>query len=202
MSNYVRQNLQPGETVDYMGHVSWAFALRHAEIVFACSLPFFATEAKAFAALLLLIASILAISGWILVHTSEYAVTDRRVIGKYGWVGRQSVDVLLTKVTGVVVANTVLGRVCGYGDVVVDAAGVSRRLVAMHNPQAFVSAVYKCVDSSPTAASVQPAQRRPAGPSSGNQALPPGWYPDQNDTARLRYFDGQKWTSRTARTDQ
>jgi hypothetical protein len=161
-----------------------------------------ANELAALGTLVLLIAIMLAISGWMLVQTSEYAVTDRRVIGKYGWLGRQSVDVLLTKVTGVVVANTVLGRVFGYGTVVVDAAGVSRRLVAIHNPQAFVSAVYKCLDSSPTAAYVQPAQRRPARPPNGHQTIPPGWYPDQNDTALLRYFDGQKWTSRTARTDE
>jgi hypothetical protein len=202
MTNYIRQNLQPGETVDYMGHVSWVFALRPAAILFACSIPLFLTEAKPFAGLLLLIAITLAIYGWILVQTSEYAVTDRRVIGKYGWLGTQSVDVLLTKVTGVVVANTVLGRVFGYGTVVVDAAGVSRQLVAMHNPQAFVSAVYKRLDSSPTAAYVQPAQRPPASPPNGHQTIPPGWYPDQNDPTLLRYFDGQKWTSRTARTGQ
>ena len=201
MTNYIRQNLQPGETVDYMGYVSWVFALRRAAIVFACSIPLLIAQAKPFAGgLLLLIAITLAISGWILVQTSEYAVTGRRVIGKYGWLGRQSVDVLLTKVTGVVVANTVLGRVFGYGTVVVDAAGVSRQLVAMHNPQAFVSAVYKRLDGSPTAAYVQPAQRQPASPPNGH--LPPGRYPDQNDPTLLRYFDGQKWTSRTARTGQ
>jgi Protein of unknown function (DUF2510) len=73
---------------------------------------------------------------------------------------------------------------------------------AMHNPQAFVSAVYKRLDSSPTAAYVQPAQRQPASPPNGHQTIPPGWYPDQNDPTLRRYFDGQKWTSRTARTGQ
>jgi hypothetical protein len=46
MTNYIRQNLQPGETVDYMGHVSWVFALRSAAVVFACSIPVFTTKAK------------------------------------------------------------------------------------------------------------------------------------------------------------
>ena len=203
MTNYIRQNLQPGETVDYVGHVSWVFALRWAAVVFApLAILSFGVGAKAFGTLLLLVAIALAVRGWILVQTSEYAVTDRRVIGKYGWLGRQSVDVLLTKVSGVVVANTVPGRVFGYGTVVVDAAGVSRGLVAVHNPQAFVSAVYKRLDSSPTAAYVQPAQRQPASPPNGHQTIPPGWYPDQNDPTLLRYFDGQKWTSRTARTGQ
>jgi Protein of unknown function (DUF2510) len=25
----------------------------------------------------------------------------------------------------------------------------------------------------------------------------PGWYPDQNDSSLMRYFDGQNWTSQT-----
>jgi hypothetical protein len=47
MTNYIRQNLQPGETVDYMGHVSWVFALRQAAVVFACSIPLFNTRPRA-----------------------------------------------------------------------------------------------------------------------------------------------------------
>jgi len=31
-------------------------------------------------------------------------------------------------------------------------------------------------------------------PSSG---LTPGWYPDQNDHAMMRYYDGRVWTSET-----
>ncbi|MDT5348862.1 MAG: hypothetical protein QOH91_2149 [Mycobacterium sp.] len=27
----------------------------------------------------------------------------------------------------------------------------------------------------------------------------PGWYPDQNDSSMMRYFDGQSWTSETRR---
>ncbi|WP_169811154.1 DUF2510 domain-containing protein [Nocardia amamiensis] len=28
-------------------------------------------------------------------------------------------------------------------------------------------------------------------------ALAPGWYPDNSDPARLRWFDGQRWTDTT-----
>jgi hypothetical protein len=153
---YVDRNLQPGETVDYVDHVSWVFALREAVALSAIAvfMAFLATRptldgsaaAWLLPALPLVPAVVMGIRGWILVRTSEYAVTSRRVIGKYGWLSTQSVDVLLTKVTGVVVVNTALGRVFGYGTVAVDAAGVSRQLVAMHDPQAFVSAVYKRLD--------------------------------------------------------
>jgi len=39
----------------------------------------------------------------------------------------------------------------------------------------------------------QPVAQQPA-QSSG---LTPGWYPDQNDHAMMRYYDGRVWTSET-----
>ncbi|WP_066976626.1 DUF2510 domain-containing protein [Mycobacterium sp. 1274761.0] len=39
----------------------------------------------------------------------------------------------------------------------------------------------------------QPAPSQP--PPSGS--LAPGWYPDQNDHRKMRYFDGRVWTSET-----
>jgi hypothetical protein len=98
-NTYVQQNLQPGETIDYIGHVSWVFALHRAAIVLPASILLFATPAKPLAVIMLLIAIMLAISGWVTVQTSEYAVTNRRVIGKYGWLAKESATVLLTKVT-------------------------------------------------------------------------------------------------------
>ena len=39
----------------------------------------------------------------------------------------------------------------------------------------------------------QPVAQQPA--QSGG--LTPGWYPDQNDHAMMRYYDGRVWTSET-----
>jgi uncharacterized protein DUF2510 len=36
-----------------------------------------------------------------------------------------------------------------------------------------------------------------APPASFSQPGSPGWYPDANDPASVRYFDGQNWTSNT-----
>lgn len=43
----------------------------------------------------------------------------------------------------------------------------------------------------------------PAAPFFGGPVLPPaGWYPDQGRPDRLRWWDGQQWTPRTATVDQ
>jgi len=40
----------------------------------------------------------------------------------------------------------------------------------------------------------QPVVRQP--PATGG-SLTPGWYPDQNDPALMRYYDGRVWTAQT-----
>jgi uncharacterized membrane protein YdbT with pleckstrin-like domain len=100
------------------------------------------------------------VRGWIFRMTAEYAVTDQRVIGKYGLVSQESIDVRIAAITGVTTSNTLPGRIFGYGTVWVNAAGTRDQLVAMNHPKAFESAVYnrlsKATAASPSAAYAAP----------------------------------------------
>jgi uncharacterized membrane protein YdbT with pleckstrin-like domain len=100
------------------------------------------------------------IRGWIFRMTAEYAVTDQRVIGKYGLVSQESIDVRISAITGVTTSNTLPGRIFGYGTVWVNAAGTRDQLVAMTHPKAFESAVYNRL-SKATAASPSDAYGAP-----------------------------------------
>lgn len=66
---------------------------------------------------------------WLLVRsvvyrmTTEFAVTDRRVLIKTGFVARYAYEVSLRRVEGVHVSQTVLGRMLGYGTVMVNGVG-------------------------------------------------------------------------------
>jgi uncharacterized membrane protein YdbT with pleckstrin-like domain len=108
------------------------------------------------------------VRGWIFRMTAEYAVTDQRVIGKYGLVSQESIDVRIAAITGVTTSNTLPGRIFGYGTVWVNAAGTRDQLVAMNHPKAFESAVYHRL-SKATAASPFDAY---AGPVLQSQAAP------------------------------
>jgi len=55
--------------------------------------------------------------------TSEFGITDRRVIMKQGWIARRSVEVALTKVEGAIVNQGLLGRILGYGTIIVRGTG-------------------------------------------------------------------------------
>jgi hypothetical protein len=44
----------------------------------------------------------------------------------------------------------------------------------------------------------QTVVRQPAAPQAApSSGLTPGWYPNQNDHAMMRYYDGRVWTSET-----
>lgn len=55
--------------------------------------------------------------------TSEFAVTNRRVIIKVGLVSRKTVELKLDKVESIGVEQTIPGRILGYGTIVVRGTG-------------------------------------------------------------------------------
>ena len=95
-----------------------------------------------FAALFLLGAVFDLIRAFIFLKSSEYVVTDRRVIGKYGFIRRNVVDVLLTQVSGVTLNQSIPGRLFRFGTIWILAGGARRNLIYVKAPLKFQAAVY------------------------------------------------------------
>jgi uncharacterized membrane protein YdbT with pleckstrin-like domain len=55
--------------------------------------------------------------------TSEFAVTNRRVIIKVGLISRRTVELKLEKIESIGVDQTILGRILGYGTITVRGTG-------------------------------------------------------------------------------
>lgn len=64
--------------------------------------------------------------GLIFYYSSEYAVTDRRIVMKTGWVQRRTLELFLDKCEAVRVDQSVLGRVLKYGAVIIIGTGGTR----------------------------------------------------------------------------
>ena len=82
------------------------------------------------------------IKGLIVFKTSELAITNQRIIGKAGFVSRDTVELKYEKIESLSVAQGVLGRIFGCGTVVVRGTGgtaVSFQFIA--NPVAFKNKV-------------------------------------------------------------
>jgi len=58
--------------------------------------------------------------------SSEFALTDRRLMAKIGIIATRSFELLLPKVESVAVEQGILGRLFDYGTVVVIGTGGSR----------------------------------------------------------------------------
>jgi uncharacterized membrane protein YdbT with pleckstrin-like domain len=109
MASYVDSNLMSGETVLYQSRVSlWSLS---GLILLGVLL------------LVIGIGLIFLIWAYISYKTTEFAVTDKRIIAKTGLVSRNTVEMFLDKVESLNVTQTVLGRILDYGTVTIRGTG-------------------------------------------------------------------------------
>jgi len=66
---------------------------------------------------------LLAIGPAIRYVSSEFAVTDKRVLAKHGFIERESIETLLTKVEAISVDQGIVGRVFDYGTITITGTG-------------------------------------------------------------------------------
>jgi uncharacterized membrane protein YdbT with pleckstrin-like domain len=128
---YIEQNLMPGEQVIYRAKLHWIVFLSPiilGLVGVVILLPGLAnSDMQALGGcgggILLLLAALSGVSAVISYTTSEFALTNKRVLVKVGFIRRHSLELLLTKVEGVGVDQGILGRMLGYGTIVVTGTG-------------------------------------------------------------------------------
>ena len=133
---YVRRVLQPGETIVYATKLHWLIYIHAIWPAIACLVLAVAAIATSdnynltlalgiAAALFALLALWEALRKFIRRATTELAVTDHRVIYKSGLLSRHTIEMNRDKVESVDVDQSLLGRIFGYGTVVVRGTGGS-----------------------------------------------------------------------------
>jgi uncharacterized membrane protein YdbT with pleckstrin-like domain len=124
---YVESQLLPEEQVTYRAHLSKLLFLPAIGVsILAVTAAVFTSEVMnlwPLAAALGAIAAILFVGELILYTSSEFAVTDRRVIIKVGWVKRRTMETMLGKIEALGVEQGVVGRMFGYGTITVTGTG-------------------------------------------------------------------------------
>ena len=130
---YVDQNLMPGEVVEYRARLHWIIYAGPAVLGFlGLLLVLAAVGGRSLLALVglgvfvLAVAGLMFLSRWITDKTSEFAVTNKRVVIKVGLVRRHTLELLLSKVESVGVDQGVIGRILDYGSIVVVGTGGTR----------------------------------------------------------------------------
>jgi uncharacterized membrane protein YdbT with pleckstrin-like domain len=145
---YVDEVLQPGETVLFVSTIHWlvywpAILLIVAAVAAALLLPPGGSPLVPWVSFLCFaIGLVSAARAWFKRWTTEIAVTDRRIIYKRGFIRRHTIEMNMDKVESVDVNQSLLGRLFGYGDVLVRGTGVGfEPLQMIESPIEFRNAV-------------------------------------------------------------
>ena len=109
--SYIDDSLIEGERVLHRARVSWwsQFGL----ILLGVLL------------LVVVIGLFFLVAAWIKVRSTEIAITNRRVIAKFGFIQRETVEINLDKVEALRVDQGVMGRMLNFGTIFISGAGTS-----------------------------------------------------------------------------
>jgi uncharacterized membrane protein YdbT with pleckstrin-like domain len=109
--SYIDDSLIEGETILHRARVSWwsQFGLILLGILL----------------LVVVIGLGFLVAAWIRVRSTEIAITNRRVIAKFGFIKRHTVEINLEKVEALKVEQGFLGRMLNYGTIFISGAGTS-----------------------------------------------------------------------------
>ena len=137
--SYIEKHLIPGESLQYQTQLHWIVMLGH-----ACLAAFF--EAAGIALLVFswnakksgeihsnaliwvaiaafVVGSILFAVGLVRRNATVMALTNKRVIVKTGLASRRTIEILLSRIESVVVEEPAMGRMLGYGTVIIRGTG-------------------------------------------------------------------------------
>ncbi len=102
MSSYVRDNLITGEQVVYETRLHWITFISLKGVFTLFIVP--------------LIAYL----------TSEFAITNKRIMIKTGFISRNTFEMNLSKIESINVNQSILARVLGYGTIIIMGTGSTR----------------------------------------------------------------------------
>jgi len=144
--SYVDNHLLRDEIVIYRTQLHWKVFITPAvfTVIVLALFMLIVTKAgyKHLELLLLIPAVFFFLSAYIARKSSEFAVTNKRVIMKAGVIQTRSLEILLNKVEALAVNQTLLGKMMNYGDIIITGSGGTKELYeGIEDPLAFRKAV-------------------------------------------------------------
>ncbi|MGC1855116.1 MAG: PH domain-containing protein [Candidatus Aquirickettsiella sp.] len=116
---YIDKTLLPDEKVIYRSHPHWIVVFRSliGLILIAAFLMMGARHTLLIICLFSLLGLAACISGMIVYYSSEFGITDKRVIMKSGFISRYAFENSLDRIEGVEINQSIMGRILDYGSI-------------------------------------------------------------------------------------
>jgi uncharacterized membrane protein YdbT with pleckstrin-like domain len=149
--SYIDRNLLEGERVVYRTRVHWLLFVVPVLFTVVVLLPiawFLANGTWSnFAWIPLAVGLLVLLATFIKRQSSDFAVTNKRVMMKVGVFSTRSIELLLNKIEAIAVNQSFMGRILGYGDIVVTGSGGTREAFSrIQGPLEFRRAVQSVTD--------------------------------------------------------
>jgi len=136
MASYVEAALVSGERVVHSGKLS-LWSVWHLLLFGLLLLPAFG------------LGLILWAVAYIRLKSTEIAVTTKRLIVKYGFIRRTTIEIALNRVESIQVDQSILGRMLDFGTLVVSGTGSSHTpIVGIDEPMSFRRAFIEAQEAS------------------------------------------------------
>jgi uncharacterized membrane protein YdbT with pleckstrin-like domain len=120
--SYVEKSLIPGEQVVYRA-TRQRFGYTWVGVLAVLSVLSFAHKWWLAGGVGLTLTGFTGLITWLRLSSSEFAVTNKRVIVKIGVLQRRTVEMMLSRIEGVSVDQSLAGRLGNYGTVTVNGTG-------------------------------------------------------------------------------
>ena len=149
--SYVEADLLSGETITYRTRLHWKIyilPIMAAVILLLLGAALLrATETTAVSFGIMAVASIVLAAAYLTRRSSEFAVTNKRVIVKVGLFHTRSLELFLGKIEGIAVNQGLPGRLFNYGDIVITGSGGTKETFSgIQGPLSFRRAVQQATD--------------------------------------------------------
>jgi uncharacterized membrane protein YdbT with pleckstrin-like domain len=150
--SYIDGNLLPGEQVVYRTRLHWLLFMTPVLFTVIVLLPIAWWLANGtwshYAWIPVAIGLLILLATYIKRQSSDFAVTNKRVMMKVGVFSTRSIELVLNKVEAIAVNQSLTGRIFGYGDIIVTGSGGTKEAFShIQGPLAFRRAVQSVTDT-------------------------------------------------------
>ena len=126
---YIKSNLLPDEEIVYIATLHWK-SFVGPSLIFTVGLLLLAVQAI-LGVFVILFGLFIGLRAFIEYKTSEFGVTNKRVIIKVGLLRRRTLELLLRQVEAISVDQSIFGRMLNFGSVTLTGTGGVREV--FHN---------------------------------------------------------------------
>lgn len=124
--SYTTKSLIPGEEIIYTSTFSRKIIVLNYSLVLLFCLGLVNSAGITSSLVFLGLCSIFFIKSVINLLSTEYSITNKKVLTKTGLISRSTDELPTTKVEGIDVKQGIIGRIFGFGNVIVTGTGVQQ----------------------------------------------------------------------------